>query len=147
MQNCHRIHVWDCIWHLYVTLYLTTGDDHRIFMNVHSSWHFMIWNFIFLTRNPRKVHERSWKGLRKVCERRILPDPTLAQNGLVLSATSQYQKLFKERVQNRCPEVQKSNVLTCRNTDLPNAIDSVDWNSLITHSRNVTRAALKTDLQ
>ena len=95
--------------------------------------------FHFLTRNPRKVRERSAKGLRKG----IVPDPTLAQNGLVLSAMSQLQKLFKEWVQNQCPEVKRPH----RNTDLPNAIDSVDWNRLITHSRNVTRAALKTDLQ
>ena len=43
----------------------------------------------------REIRERFAKGPRKVRERRILPDPTLAQNGLVLSALSQLQKLFQ----------------------------------------------------
>ena len=56
---------------------------------------------------------------------------------------SQLQTLFKEWVHNQCPEVKRPN----RNTDVPNAINSVDWNKLITHSRTVTIAALKTELQ
>ena len=76
------------------------------------------WNYIF----RREIRERFAKGPRKVRERRILPDPTLAQNGQVHSAASQLQKLFKKMVQNQCAEVK----LPHRNTDLPNTINSVN---------------------
>ena len=101
--------------------------------------------------NDLKFHsfdEKSAKGSRKVRERFAKgdcpgpnPGPKWASSFCNVATSKAFQRMGAKPMSS--PEVKRPH----RNTDLPNAIDSVDWNRLITHSRNVTRAALKTDRQ